>query len=152
MLRIYRQPAGLRTMLALLAPSHSPPPQHLSLLNHHAVRFSLRVAYSTSTPDSGCRIEATLNHKLMFDEPCREALSLVVSMMDSDGWHELEVAVVEPLYASVCDNSVLKLAMGGCVRLSRALPQVCFALCIYRPLASGSVLRSVQLRAGHGRC
>ena len=88
-----------------------PPPQHLSLLNHHAVRFSLRVAYSTSTPDSGCRIEATLNHKLMFDEPCREALSLVVSMMDSDGWHELEVAVVEPLYASVCDNSVLKLAM-----------------------------------------
>jgi len=86
-------------------PTPSPPPhpplQHLSLLTNPAVRISIRTAFSPSTPASSCRIEATLNHKLLFDEPCQAGVSLGLSLEDSDGWHSLEVAVVEPEYASV---------------------------------------------------
>jgi hypothetical protein len=46
-------------------------------------------------------MEVTLNHKLLLDEPCQDSFSLVIAMAGADGWHELEVAVIEPVYATV---------------------------------------------------
>ena len=117
MLHLHRQPAGLRANFPPPIPLSHPPPQHLSLLTppppllqhlslltNPAVRISISTAFSPSTPASSCRIEATLNHKLLFDEPCQAGVSLVLSLEDSDGWHSLEVAVVEPEYASVSER------------------------------------------------
>ena len=89
--------------------------QHLALLNDHNVRFDIRLFRPPNVPSGSCRIEVNLNYKLLLDEPCRSTVSIVVSMQDAEGWHELEVAVLEPVYASVsafkclCINSAIAL-------------------------------------------
>ena len=65
------------------------------------MRFEIRMLQPPNTSASSCRIEVSLNNKLLLDEPCSSSVAVVVAMADSDGWHQLEVAVLQPFYASV---------------------------------------------------
>lgn len=65
------------------------------------MHFHFRFSLLQSAASSSCRIEVNLNHKLLLDKPCSSDVSLAVSLAESDGWHELEVSVLEPVYATV---------------------------------------------------
>ncbi len=102
------------------------------------MHFRFHFSHLETAASSSCRIEVNLNHKLLLDKPCSSDVSLVVSMMESDGWHELEVSVLEPVYASVRPPDIAVAAF-----LSDVSPTL--------TCGTGVLLGSLKLRARRGR-